>query len=187
MPDARTPTSAAGAGNGRPLGRLLLSGDDAVPRGIAVASAIAVRLFVLAGALYALGIVAGRLLLAVLPVVVAVLLATLLAPGARRLERRGLRPAPAATLMVLLATIVLVGLLALVVPAFVSQAADLGSNVEAGTRKVATLLEPLGVTAAEVDRAIDQGVADLGAAAAGSRAACSPVRSCSRSGRRPRS
>ena len=63
--------------------------------------------------------------------------------------------------MVLLAAIVLVGLLALVIPAFVSQAADLASNVEAGTRKVATLLEPLGVTAAEVDRAIDQGVADL--------------------------
>ena len=161
MPDARTPTSAAGAGNGRPLARLLLSGDDAVPRGIAVASAVALRLFILAGALYALGIVAGRLLLAVLPVVVAVLLATLLAPPARRLERRGLRPAPAATLVVLLAAIVLVGLLALVIPAFVSQAADLGSNVEAGTRKVATLLEPLGVTAAEVDRAIDQGVEDL--------------------------
>jgi predicted PurR-regulated permease PerM len=161
MPDARTPTSAGGADNGRPLGRLLLAGDDAVPRGIAVASAIALRLFILTGALYALGIVAGRLLLAVLPVVVAVLLATLLAPPARRLERQGLRPAPAATLVVLLAAIFLVGLLALVIPAFVGQAADLGSNLEAGTRKVARLLEPLGVTAAEVDRAIDQGIEDL--------------------------
>jgi predicted PurR-regulated permease PerM len=147
--------------NGRAPRRTWLAGDDAVPRGIAVASAIALRLFILAGALYALGVVAGRLLLAVVPVVVGVLLATLLTPLARRLELRGLRPTLAAFLAVALSTLVLIGLLGLVIPAVVSQLADLGSNLEAGTRKVAGLLEPLGVTQAQIDRAVDQGVRDL--------------------------
>jgi predicted PurR-regulated permease PerM len=48
-----------------------------------------------------------------------------------------------------------------VIPSVVSQLADLGSNIEAGTRKVARLLQPLGVTAAEVDRTIDRGIDDL--------------------------
>ena len=154
-------SSGRPAANGRPVARLWLAGDEAVPRGIAVASAVALRLFILAGALYALGIVAGKLLLAVLPVVVAVLLATLLSPLARRLERRGLRPGAAASVAVIAAGLVLIALMALVVPAVVSQLADLGSNLEAGTRKVARVLEPLGVSAAEVDRAIDQSISDL--------------------------
>ncbi|HWT26205.1 MAG TPA: AI-2E family transporter [Solirubrobacteraceae bacterium] len=173
MPEASTPTPAgpppvrpqgeapSPAINGRPLTRLWLAGDDAVPHGIAVASAIALRLFVLAGALYALGIVAGKLLLAVLPVVVGVLLATLLTPLAGRLRRAGARPTAAAAIAVAAASLVLLGLLGLVIPAVVSQLAELGSNLEAGTRKVARILEPLGVTAGEVDRAIDRAIQDL--------------------------
>jgi putative heme transporter len=163
MADVRAPTQPTGgpAANGRTTTRLWLAGDDAVPRGIAVASAVALRLFILAGALYALGIVAGRLLLAVLPVVVAALLATLLAPPARRLEARGVRPAGAATTVVLVAGLFLVGMLSLVVPAFVGQLADLGSNLEAGTRKVASVLQPLGIGPREVDRVIDQTIRDL--------------------------
>jgi predicted PurR-regulated permease PerM len=153
--------TARPAANGRPAPRLWIAGDEAVPRGIAVASAVALRLFILAGALYALGIVAGRLLLVVLPVVVAILLATLLSPLAHRLERRGLRPGAAATAAVLLATLGLVALLSLVIPAVVSQLADLGSNLEEGTRKVARLLHPLGVSATDVDRTIDHAIRDV--------------------------
>ena len=85
---ARTPTRGP-----------LLAGDDAVPRGLAVTSAIALRLLIVAGAIYLVGIAAGGLLLLVLPVVIALLLTTLLTPPANWLRRHHFRPAAASGTM----------------------------------------------------------------------------------------
>ena len=51
--------------------------------------------------------------------------------------------------------------LTLVVPPFVSELGEVGSNVEKGSRKAGQLLRPLGVSQAEVDKAIDDGVKSL--------------------------
>src|SRR5829696_8248707 len=62
-------------------------GEDAVPRGLAVASAVMLRLLIVVGGLALLALAAQRLLLVVMPFLIALLLSTLLSPLARRLER----------------------------------------------------------------------------------------------------
>ena len=147
-------------GNGVP--RELTAGPpEGVPRGLVVAAAWTWRVLLLAIALYVVGVVAGKLLLVVLPVVVALLLATLLVPLAHRLRDRGMHPR-AASLLVVVAGIALIAIvLTLVVPPFVSELGEVGSNVEKGSRKAGQLLRPLGVSQAEVDKAIDDGVKSL--------------------------
>ena len=147
-------------GNG--VRRELTAGPpEGVPRGLVVAAAWTWRVLLLALALYAVGYVTGKLLLVVLPVVVALLLATLLVPLAHRLRDRGMHPR-AASLLVVGAGIALIAVvLTLVVPPFVSELGEVGSNVEKGSRKAGQLLRPLGVSQAEVDKAVDDGVKSL--------------------------
>jgi putative heme transporter len=157
-------TTATGSGpttNGRTRPaprRPWLAGDDAVPRGLAVGSAVALRLLIVAGAIYLIGIAAGRLLLLVLPIVIALLLTTLLAPGASWLRRHRFRPAAASATMVLLTALFVLGLIGLIVPAVASQLADLGSDLRAGTEKASGLLAPLGIDRADVQSALDRGI-----------------------------
>src|SRR5215210_7302331 len=97
------------------------AGDDAVPRGLAVASAVALRTLIVVGGVVLLALFAKRMMVVVIPVIVALLLATLLAPLARWLRSHKVRPALAAGLSVLLALVVFLGLWGLVIPPFVSQ------------------------------------------------------------------
>ena len=99
----------------------------------------------------------GRLMPVVLPIAVAVLLATLLRPVASFLERRRMRPSLAATLAVLLAVLVLCGLVALILPPFIARLAELGSSLEEGVKRVAySLGESLaGMDRAAVDRQLE--------------------------------
>jgi predicted PurR-regulated permease PerM len=103
------------------------------------------------------GWAAGRLMPVVLPVAVAVLLATLLRPVAARLERRGTRPAVAATLAVVGAVLVLLALVGLILPPFAAQLSDLGSSLQEGVQRVAysTGERLVGMDRAEVDRVLD--------------------------------
>jgi putative heme transporter len=96
------------------------------------------------------GWTAGRLMPVLLPFAVAVLLATLLRPIAARLERAGMRPALAASISVLFALLLLVGLIVLIVPPFIARLADLGSSLEEGIQRVAY---SLGDSIAGMDRA----------------------------------
>ena len=139
----------------------IIKGDDAVPRGLAVASAVTLRLLIVAGGVLLLAMAASRLMLVVLPVIISVLLTTLLAPGARRLEARGWRPAPAAALLTLVALLVFAGLWALIIPGVLSQSEDLFRNVEDGAGQAVSVLEPLGVGRADVDRAIDDALSSV--------------------------
>ena len=136
----------------------LLKGDDAVPRGLAVASAITLRVAIVVGGVVLVALGAARMMLVVLPLIIAVLLTTLLAPGARRLEARGVRPAPAALAMTLLAVLVFFGLWALIIPGVLSQSEDLFTNLQEGAGRAVGVLEPLGVGQRDVDRAIDEGL-----------------------------
>jgi predicted PurR-regulated permease PerM len=139
----------------------LAAPPDGVPHGLAVAAAVAWRVLVVAVAVVALGYVAGRLLLVVLPVVVALLLTTLLRPLARRLEDRGAHHRAAALVVVGTAVVVIAVLVALIVPPFVSELGEVGTSVEEGSRKAGQVLSPLGISQAEVDKAIDDGVKSL--------------------------
>src|SRR5688500_6761715 len=91
-------------------------GDDAVPRGLAVASAVTLRAAIVAGGVVLVAMAASKMILVVLPVIIAVLLTTLLTPGYRWLLARRWRPAPAAFAVVLAASLVFFGLWALIIP-----------------------------------------------------------------------
>jgi putative heme transporter len=137
------------------------AGDDAVPRGLAIVSAITLRVAIVVGGVVLLGLFAKRMMVVVLPVLIALLLATLLVPGARWLQRRRVPAAMAAFLMVALATVVFLGLWALIIPTFVSQVPDLVESIQQGAGQVASITEPIGVSADEARSGIDRAVADL--------------------------
>jgi putative heme transporter len=153
------PRFSRGTTEDRRDGAPRLAGEDAVPRGLAVASAVMLRLLVVLGGLALLALAAQKLLLVVLPFLIAVLLATLLAPLARRLERRGVPGSAAAALTVLAAVLVFAGLWALVIPPALGQGDELATRVQQGLGQVADALKPLGIDSRDLDRAVDQAVA----------------------------
>jgi len=146
--------------NGRPEPRapVLLKGDDAVPRGLAVASAVILRAMIVVAGVVIVALGAAQMMLVVLPVIIAVLLATLLTPLARWLQAHRWRPAPAAFASVLLAVVVFFGLWALIIPGVLSQSDELFANVQKGAGDIVGVLEPLGIGRADLDKAIDDGL-----------------------------
>ena len=142
-------------------GPTLLKGDEAVPRGLAVASAVTLRIAIVIGGLLMLAFGAARLMMVVLPVIIAVLLTTLLTPAYCRLRDHRWRPAPAAALPVFGAVLIFFGLWALIIPGVVSQSDDLFGNVQEGARQAVSVLEPMGVGRADVDRAIQEGLSSV--------------------------
>src|SRR3954454_3020880 len=108
------------------------------PRGgLARAGAMAWALLGIAGlALFGCWAV-GRLMPVVLPFAVAVLLSTLLRPGAGALRRRGWRCARAAIVAGGVAVLALGAAIALILPAFLARLGDLGTSLQAGVERVA--------------------------------------------------
>jgi predicted PurR-regulated permease PerM len=162
---ATTPAhTTARPSNGRaqpPPPPALLKGDEAVPRGLAVASAITLRALIVLGGVVIVALGAARLMLLVLPVIISLLLATLLVPVARWLRAHRFRPAPAALTSVLLAVLVFLGLWALIIPGVLSQSDELFTNLQDGARQAVDLLQPLGVERADIDKAIDDGLSSV--------------------------
>src|SRR5215208_744897 len=130
------------------------AGDDAVPRGLAVASAITLRAMIVIGGIVLLALFAKRMMVVVIPVIIALLLATLLTPLARWLRVKGAPPALASALSVLLAFVIFIGLWGLVIPPFVSQVPDVVENVQQGAGQVADAARPLGLSDRETQDAI---------------------------------
>jgi putative heme transporter len=155
-----TPLQTSRQSNGRAHrpAATLLKGDESVPRGLAVASAVTLRALVVVAGIVAVALGAARMMLVVLPVIISVLLTTLLVPLARRLQRHRWRPAPAALASVVIALVVFFGLWALIIPGVLSQSDDLFTNIQDGARQAVGVLEPLGIGRADVDKAIDQGL-----------------------------
>src|SRR3954452_9480286 len=153
-PGLERPANGRGAAEPPPPRR---AGDDAVPRGLAVTSAVTLRVIIVVGGVVLLGLFAKLMMVVVLPVVIALLLATLLSPVVRALRRRRFAMGPASFLSVLLAVVVFVGLWGLVIPPFISQIPDIVDNAQQGAGQVADALKPLGVSAADVHNLIDKG------------------------------
>src|SRR5688500_17508371 len=140
----------------RPRPVVQLAGDDAVPRGLAVASAVILRAAIVVGGIVLLALFAKRMMVVVIPVIIALLLATLIAPLSLWLRSRWLRPALASAASVALAVLVFLGLWAVVIPPFVSQVPDVVENVQQGAGKLADAVAPLGLTDREVQDAIQR-------------------------------
>jgi predicted PurR-regulated permease PerM len=125
--------------------------------GLARAGAAAWWLLGIAAVVLLAGWAIGQLMSVVLPLVIAILLATLLRPVAAALERRGLKPTLAAVAAVALAIVVLAILLSLVLPPFIARLSELGTSVQEGAHKVAYEVgdRVAGMGHAEVDRTIE--------------------------------
>jgi predicted PurR-regulated permease PerM len=121
-------------------------------------------LVVLAG-LTALVLLVTRLYLVSLPVVIALILATIAVPPARRLERRGLPRLAAATVVVAGGGGLLVGGVSLLVPAFSRQVGDLGPTVVDAFTRLLEWLEasPLGLDRAQLDGLLEDALGNVGA------------------------
>lgn len=131
-------------------------GNAAVPRGLQVAGSWAWRIVVLAAAAWVLLEIIARTQLVIVPVAVALLLSALLQPMAGALVRRGLRPA-LATVLVMLAGLVVIGLLVwLVVDQFRNGFGDLRTQVDGGIDEIRDWLVtgPLSLSDTQIDNAI---------------------------------
>src|SRR5215217_1442109 len=144
------------------------AGDDAVPRGLAVTSAVTLRVIVVLGGIVVLGLFAKLMMVVVVPVIIALLLATLLQPMAQWLRAHRVPAAPAAILPVLLAFLVFLGLWGLVIPPFISQVPEVVDGVQRGAGQVADAVKPLGISDDDVQGAIQRAREELkGGKAAG--------------------
>jgi putative heme transporter len=144
------------------------AGDDAVPRGLAVTSAVTLRVIVVLGGIVVLGLFAKLMMVVVVPVIIALLLATLLQPMTHWLRTHRFPPAAAAILPVLLAFLVFLGLWGLVIPPFITQVPDVVDGVQKGAGQVADALRPLGISNDDVQSTIQRARGELkGGKAAG--------------------
>jgi predicted PurR-regulated permease PerM len=156
VPPAATEPQPNGRAERSPAPPRAWAGDDAVPRGLAVASAITLRTLIVVGGIVLLALFAKRMMVVVIPVIVALLLATLLAPLAHWLQARRVRPALASALAVGLAFLIFLGLWGLVIPAFVSQVPDVVDNVQKGAGQLGEAAAPLGLSDLEAQSAIER-------------------------------
>lgn len=117
---------------------------------------VAVQFIAVAAALWVLAWVVGQAWVILLPVVLALIVCTVLWPPVRWLRGKGVPPA-AAVLLILLVTLgLLSGLVAAVAPAIVEQSTELAQQATAGVVQVRDWLggPPLDISEAQLDSAV---------------------------------
>lgn len=131
-------------------------------------SELAWRLLFVAAAFYVVGIILSRLWLVVLPVVLALFLASVLQPAVGRLIRRGLPPLAAAWIVMLAGVAVVGGAVFFAVQTVYENAGELSASVAEGWDVAADLLErsPLELSVDDLRGAMSDFGADNGAAIA---------------------
>jgi predicted PurR-regulated permease PerM len=112
------------------------TGPVRVPRWLEQSTAIAWRLLVLAAAIYVTAIMLDRLLVVVVPLVVAAMLTTVLAPPAQWLRDRGWPPALATWAVFLVAFLVIGGILAWLIPTVGDQVDSLQKSADSGIDEI---------------------------------------------------
>ena len=105
-----------------------------------------------------------RLYLVSLPLILALILATIAVPPARRLERRGVPRLLAALLVVVGGAVVFIGGIVLLVPAFTRQVAALGPTIDEAFQRVLTWVDegPLGLDRVEIEALVTDALANVG-------------------------
>jgi putative heme transporter len=107
-----------------------------IPRWLDQSTAVAWRLLVLAAAVYVTAFMLDRLLVVVVPLVVAAMFTTVLAPPAQWLRNRGWPPALATWAVFLLAFLIAAGLIAWLIPSFGGQIDSLQKSADSGIDEV---------------------------------------------------
>jgi predicted PurR-regulated permease PerM len=105
-----------------------------------------------------------RLYLVSLPVILALVLATIAVPPARRLERRGVPALAAALVVVVGGALALLGGIVLLVPTFTRQVAALGPTITEAFERVLDWLAagPLALDRDEIERLVTDALANVG-------------------------
>ena len=117
---------------------------DEVPRWLRRAAGWSWRSLVIGLAVYALLWLLTRLSVVVLPLIIALILATLCLPPARWLERRGVPNGIAAAIVVIGGLAAIGGLLAAIAPSFADQITELRPTIEQGIDSLLAQLESFG-------------------------------------------
>ncbi|HEX2084553.1 MAG TPA: AI-2E family transporter [Solirubrobacteraceae bacterium] len=127
--------------------RLLVAGSELSWRFLVCVAALAVVVYGLA-----------KISFAFIPVFVALLLATLLVPPARALQRRGFPPVIATIVVFLGSLLLFAAIFTLLAPPVVNEFGTIGDRVREGADKLGTYLadSPLGLDEQEVQREIDR-------------------------------
>lgn len=117
----------------------------------------------IAAGAWVLGFLVARLWVVILPVALAIVVATVLWPPVRWLTAHGLPPAAAASIGVIGLIGVLAGVIALIVPSVVDQAPELADKSSAGVEQVRDWLQgpPLRIRDEQLDSAVDAIVSRL--------------------------
>lgn len=117
---------------------------------------VAVQFVAVVAALWVLGWVVGKAWVIVLPVVLALIVCTVLWPPVRWLRGKGVPPAAAVLLVLLLAVGVVAGLVAAVAPAIFEQSVELADQAQAGVVQVRNWLDgpPLNVSEAQLNSGV---------------------------------
>ena len=133
-------------------------GARGIPRPLNVVAGYAWRFLVILAAAAVLVYVLVKLRLIVLPVIIALLICTLLAPLVGRLKQRRWPPALATWAVLGSAILILAGLIAIVSPQVAAQVGDMGVAVRDGSDQVFEWLTrgPLDLSQEDIERFIDR-------------------------------
>jgi predicted PurR-regulated permease PerM len=133
------------------------SAETAVPNGLRIAAAWSWRLIVVLVALYGLLNAMAYIAVVVVPVIVALMLAALLQPGAAGLVHRGWPRSLAAFAMLLVGVAVVAGIITLVVERFNAGFSDLADQVSQGIGQVQTfVVRTFPITRGQLEDAVGQ-------------------------------
>jgi putative heme transporter len=129
-----------------------------VPPALDKLTAYSWRFLVIVAAVYVTVLALARLRLLVIPVIVALLLTTLLAPPVTWLRGKGVPKLAATWLVIMISIGLLGGLFAFIAPQVVDQFSHLGRDLKAGSEQALEWLAegPLGISEREVHNFIDQ-------------------------------
>ena len=132
-----------------------------VPPTLRFAADYGLRLLIVIAAALVLGYLLVQLSSVLLPVAVALLLSTLLAPAANHLRRIGVPGALAAFAVLLVGVLVVILLIGSLVPAVAGQFSELSAGVRAGLSRATTLLVEgtFGLAPQEIDMRINEALA----------------------------
>lgn len=125
------------------------------------AAQVSLQLLLVAAAIALVGFILLQLQLLVLPVLIALFLASVLMPVSDWLKRRGLPDALAALVVLVVAVAVIAGAIALLAPPVGEEIGALGESVRRGLTELGSALQSIGVSQEEIDQAIDQALQTL--------------------------
>ncbi|MCX6471024.1 MAG: AI-2E family transporter [Corynebacteriales bacterium] len=125
-------------------------------RHLRFAAVVGVQIVAVAAALWLVGWSIGELWVILLPVVLAIIACTVLWPPVRWLRSKGIPPAGAVLLVLLVAALVIAGVVAAIAPSIVEQTTELGDRATAGVVQVQDWLQgpPLRISDDQLDTAV---------------------------------